>query len=193
MSILDSIASVFGTRYTEASTHQTSTGKRCPVCNREYWYLKEHRCCRWCGAAFNNAGALLLNVKYRPGDYPAFRNVWDVNNIIPYSTLHLKENQMFLSYLFNNFRDCKLENKIYANQLFPNAPDYSMPINFLLTKGNKKVAVLLVEGDAKYKRYSVLETMELCKENNITALRFITTYPNEEKYVVERIRKAIEQ
>ena len=122
-----------------------------------------------------------------------FRNIKDINNIVPYATLHLRENQMFLSYLFNNFQDCKLENKIYVNQLFSNAPDYSMPINFLLTKGNKKVAILLVEGDAKYKRYSVLETMELCKENNITALRFITTYPNEEKYVVERIRKALEQ
>ena len=80
-----------------------------------------------------------------------------------------------------------------AAQLFPYAPVYAMPINFLLTKGDNRVAVLIVEGNVKYKRYSVLETMELCKENNITALRFITTYPNEEKYVVERIRKALEQ
>lgn len=120
------------------------------------------------------------------------RNIKDINNIVPYATLHLRENQMFLSYLFNNFQDCKLETKIQAQQLFPNAPVYAMPINFLLTKGDNRVAVLIVEGNAKYKRYSVLETMELCKENNITALRFITTYPNEEKYVVERIRKALE-
>ena len=109
MSILDSIVSVFGKQYTEASTHQTSTGRRCPVCNREDWYLKEHYCCRWCGAAFSKEGILIPNIKYYPGDYPAVRNVWDANNIIPYSTLHLKENQMFLSYLFNNFQDCKLE------------------------------------------------------------------------------------
>lgn len=121
-----------------------------------------------------------------------FRNIKDINNIVPYATLHLRENQMFLSYLFNNFQDCKLETKVQAAQLFPYAPVYAMPINFLLTKGDNRVAVLIVEGNAKYKRYSVLETMELCKENNITALRFITTYPNEEKYVVERIRKALE-
>ena len=122
-----------------------------------------------------------------------FRNIKDINNIVPYATLHLRENQMFLSYLFNNFQDCKLETKVQAAQLFPYAPVYAMPINFLLTKGDNRVAVLIVEGNVKYKRYSVLETMELCKENNITALRFITTYPNEEKYVVERIRKALEQ
>ena len=121
-----------------------------------------------------------------------FRKIKDINNVVPYATLHLRENQLFLSYLFNNFQDCKLETKVQAAQLFPYAPVYAMPINFLLTKGDNRVAVLIVEGDAKYKRYSVLETMELCKENNITALRFITTYPNEEKYVVERIRKALE-
>lgn len=122
-----------------------------------------------------------------------FRKIKDINNVVPYATLHLKENQLFLSYLFNNFQDCKLETKVQAAQLFPYAPVYAMPINFLLTKGDNRVAVLIVEGNVKYKRYSVLETMELCKENNITALRFITTYPNEEKYVVERIRKALEQ
>lgn len=122
-----------------------------------------------------------------------FRKIKDINNVVPYATLHLRENQLFLSYLFNNFQDCKLETKVQAAQLFPYAPVYAMPINFLLTKGDNRVAVLIVEGNVKYKRYSVLETMELCKENNITALRFITTYPNEEKYVVERIRKALEQ
>jgi hypothetical protein len=121
-----------------------------------------------------------------------FRNIKDVNNVEFYATLHLKENQMFLSYLFNNFKDCKLETKIYANELFSNAPDYAMPINFLLTKGEQKIAILLVEGGRKYQRYSVLETMELCKENNIKVLRFITTFPNEEEYVVQRVRETLE-
>ena len=121
-----------------------------------------------------------------------FRNIKDVNNVEVYATLHLKENQMFLSYLFNNFKDCKLETKIYANELFSNAPDYAMPINFLLTKGEQKIAILLVEGGRKYQRYSVLETMELCKENNIKVLRFITTFPNEEEYVVQRVRETLE-
>ena len=122
-----------------------------------------------------------------------FRNIKDINNIVPYATLHLRENQMFLSYLFNNFQDCKLETKVQAAQLFPYAPVYAMPINFLLTKGDNRVAVLIVEGNAKYKRYSVLETMELCKENNIIPLRFITTFPNHEKYVVQRIAKYLNQ
>lgn len=122
-----------------------------------------------------------------------FRNIKDINNIVPYATLHLRENQMFLSYLFNNFQDCKLETKVQATQLFPHAPVYAMPINFLLTKGDKKVAILLVGGGKEYQRYSVLETMELCKENNIIPLRFITTFPNHEKYVVQRIAKYLNQ
>lgn len=120
-----------------------------------------------------------------------FRNIKDINNIVPYATLHLRENQMFLRYLFNNFQDCKLETKIQAQQLFPNAPDYAMPINFLLTKGTSMIAILLIEGSAS-KRYSVLETMELCKENNIDVLRFWTSSPNDEAYVVQRIRKVLE-
>ena len=68
-----------------------------------------------------------------------------------------------------------------------------MPINFLVTKGNKRTAVLLVDG-YKCRRYSLLETMELCKENGITPLRFIIdneAWPNEEQYVVNRIRKTL--
>ncbi len=127
-----------------------------------------------------------------PNPHWNFRNIKDVNNVVPYSTLHLRENKMFMKYLTKNFPTCEISQKVPANQLFSNAPDYAMPINFMLTKGNKKVVILIVECNAKYKRYSVLETMELCKENNITALRFITTFPNEETYVVQRIRKMLE-
>ena len=120
------------------------------------------------------------------------RNIKDINNIIPYSTLHLDYNMVFFNLLYNNFSDCEIENFIPAKKIFPNAPDYAMPINFMLTKNGKSVVILLVEGGEKFKRYSVLETMELCKEHNITALRFFTTYPNNEKYVAERIRKYLD-
>lgn len=133
-------------------------------------------------------GVKTVKTPQRPSTNYHFRNVKDVKNIIPYSTLNVRENHLFFSYLYMNFSDCQIETQVSAKQIFPQAPDYAMPINFLLTKGNNRIAVLLVEGNAKYKRYSVLETMELCKENDITPLRFITTYPNEEAYVVKRIK-----
>lgn len=121
------------------------------------------------------------------------RNIKDVNNIIPYSTLHLDYNMVFFNLLYDNFSDCEIENFIPAKKIFPNAPVYAMPINFLLTKDGKSVAILIVEGGQKFKRYSVLETMELCSENNIVALRFFTTYPNEESYIVNRIRQYLDE
>jgi hypothetical protein len=47
-----------------------------------------------------------------------FRNIKDINNIVPYATLHLRENQMFLSYLFNNFQDYDPYAFYAANRLF---------------------------------------------------------------------------
>ena len=128
-----------------------------------------------------------------------FRNIKDVNNIVPYSTLHLKEHHLFFSYIHNNFNDCEIEMKVQPNQIFANAPHYAMPINFLLTKDGKKIAVLIVEPKAS-KRYSVLETKELCKENDVEVISFYLLNPiegcpepNSEQYVVNRIRKTLEQ
>ena len=129
-----------------------------------------------------------------------FRHVRDVANIVPYDTLKDPSNHIFFSYIAQNFSDCKLETKLAASTLFPGAPEYAMPINFLLTKGEKKVAILLTER-AKSKRYSVLETVELCKENGVDFLFFVINedyydeepyYTNEESYVVDRIRKVLE-
>ncbi len=120
----------------------------------------------------------------------SFRNIYDENNVKRYNTLSLDANDKFLSILFHNFPEAKIEAKIQPNAITENAPWYAMPINFLLTIGDKRVAVLLVEG-SKSKRYSVLETMELCKENGIAALRFFVEMPNEKEYVVKRIKEAL--
>ena len=151
------------------------------------------------GGLLGAVGRLELNIYPDPKEIIKnpinynFRNIKDMNNIIFYSTLHLKENHLFYSYIHNNFQDCEIAAKVPARQVFANAPEYAMPINFLITKGDKKTVILLVNG-SKCKRYSVLETMELCKENGITPLRFIidTGLPNEEQYVVDRIRKTLQ-
>ena len=65
-----------------------------------------------------------------------------------------------------------------------------MPVNFLLRQGNKAVAVLLLER-SKVMRYSVQETEALCQENGVTVRRFYFEYPNEEEYVIERLKQSL--
>lgn len=135
-------------------------------------------------------GAQLSSTPPPPPVYD-FRHIKDVNNVIPYSTLDDQSNHIFYSYIHQAFSDCKIETKVEASTVFPDAPDYAMPINFLITKGEKRVAVLLVH-NSRFYRYSLLETKELCKENNVTSLSFYLHLPNEQSYVVDRIRQNIE-
>lgn len=74
--------------------------------------------------------------------------------------------------------------------MLPNAPGHAMPVNFLLSKGDNRVAVLLLER-SKIKRYSVQETEALCRENGVVALRFYFECDNDAGYVKDRIRQVL--
>lgn len=112
-----------------------------------------------------------------------FRHIQDISNVRKYNTLSDDLNKTFKKYL--DGKDYQVE----VGTMFPNAPEHAMPINFLLSKDGKKVAILLVEW-RKVKRYSVQETEALCKENGIDVLKFYFDCENEKDYVLERIRKA---
>lgn len=112
-----------------------------------------------------------------------FRHIQDISNVRKYNTLSDDLNKTFKKYL-----ECE-SYQIEVGAMFPNAPAHAMPINFLLSKDGKKVAILLVEW-RKVKRYSVQETEALCKENGVDVLKFYFDCENEKEYVVERIRKA---
>lgn len=114
-----------------------------------------------------------------------FRHIKDISNVVNYNTLSEPLNSVFKNYLQNSGLGCEIE----MGTMFPSAPDHAMPINFLLNKGGKKVAVLLM-GFRKTKRYSVQETEALCKENGVKVLKFYFECENEEAYVIDRIRKA---
>lgn len=114
-----------------------------------------------------------------------FRHIKDISNVVNYNTLVEPLNSVFKNYLQNSDLGCEIE----MGTIFPSAPDHAMPINFLLNKGGKKVAVLLM-GFRKTKRYSVQETEALCKENGVKVLKFYFECENEEAYVINRIRKA---
>lgn len=124
------------------------------------------------------------------GDYDGiydYRHIRDISNVINYDTLSEPLNQVFLKYLQESDLGCSIE----MGTMFPYAPDHAMPINFLLRKGDKEVAILLM-GFHKTKRYSVQETEALCQENGVGVLRFYLECENAREYVIERIKKALE-
>lgn len=123
------------------------------------------------------------------GDYDGiydYRHIRDISNVIKYDTLAEPLNQIFLKYLQESDLGCEIE----TGAMFPYAPDHAMPINFLLRKDDKEVAILLVNR-SKIKRYSVQETEALCREQGVDILRFYFECENEKEYVTERIRKAL--
>lgn len=113
-----------------------------------------------------------------------FRHIKDISNVVKYDTLAEPLNMVFKNYLLSS----DLGYEIEIGAMFPDAPDHAMPINFLLSKGDKKVAILLM-GFRSTKRYSVQETEALCKENGVNVLKFYFECDNEEAYVMKRICK----
>lgn len=116
-----------------------------------------------------------------------FRHIRDISNVVPYDTLSEPLNRTIHQYILDADPECE----VLVGAMFPQAPAYAMPINFLLRKGDKEVAVLLVHL-AKVKRYSVQETEALCHENGVEVRRLYFECDNKREYVVDRIRKAFE-
>ncbi len=115
-----------------------------------------------------------------------FRHIKDISNVIKYDTLSEPLNETIHQYVQEADMGCE----IMVGVMFPDAPEHAMPINILLRKGDKDVAILLVNR-GKIKRYSLLETEALCQENGVDVLRFYFECENEREYVVERIMKAL--
>ena len=129
-------------------------------------------------------------VKYAADEVFDFRHIKDLNNVVRLDTCSRRENAMFRKILQENFSDCNVRKAVAASELFPDAPSYAMPINFFITKGETKLALFLLErGQAK--RYSYLETKELCYENGVECMTFFLHLPNEEDYVFERLNSVL--
>jgi hypothetical protein len=115
-----------------------------------------------------------------------FRHIKDISNVIKYETLSDPLQKVFHRYIENGNLGCS----ITTGATLPGAPDYAMPVNFLLRKGDKTLAILLIS-TSKTKRYSVLETEALCRENGIGVCKFYFECDNEEEYVIERIKNLL--
>lgn len=116
-----------------------------------------------------------------------YRHIRDISNVIKYDTLAEPLNKVIHQYII----DAGLECEVMTGVIFPNAPEHAMPINFLLRTNDKEVAILLVHR-SKTKRYSLQETEALCQEHGVDVRRFYFECDNEQEYVVDRIRKALE-
>ena len=178
-------------RPTPAPAPQPANEKKdkfCPNCGARN--LATSNFCTSCGAALiAPAPAPTPTPPAAPQKYDV-RHIKDINNIVPYSTINDPQNHIFYSYLHQAFQDCSIQTKVSPSAIFPGAPSYAMPINFLITKGNKKLAVLLMDR-SQSKRYSHKETLLLCQENGLEVMEFYLHLPNEEEYVVARIKKVL--
>ena len=116
-----------------------------------------------------------------------YRHIRDISNVIKYDTLAESLNGVIHQYILDAELDCE----VLTGVMFANAPAHAMPINFMLRNDDKEVAILLVHR-SKTKRYSVQETEALCQEHGVDVRRFYFECDNEQEYVVERIRKALE-
>ena len=116
-----------------------------------------------------------------------YRHIRDISNVIKYDTLAEPLNMVIHQYIIDASFDCE----VLRGVIFENAPEHAMPINFLLRRDDKEVAVLLVHR-SKVKRYSLQETEALCQEHGVDVRRFYFECDNEKEYVIERIRKALE-
>ena len=125
--------------------------------------------------------------KHDDGGVYDFRHIRDISNVIKYDTLSDPLNVFFDECIVKADLGCEVQKGV----IFQNAPDHAMPINFLLRKGDKELAILLLN-TSKIKRYSVQETEALCEENGVKVMRFYFECDNEEAYVIERISKFFE-
>ena len=130
-------------------------------------------------------------VKYAADEVFDFRHIKDLNNVVALDTCSEPENAEFMKILKSNFADCDVKKAVPASDLFPNAPAYAMPVNFFVTKGETKLALVLLDKAGHAKRYSYLETRELCYENGVEFMTFFLHLPNEEDYVFERLNSVL--
>lgn len=130
-------------------------------------------------------------VKYAADEVFDFRHIKNLNNVVCLDTCSRRENAMFRKIIQENFSDCNVRKAVKASDLFPGAPAYAMPVNFFVTKGEIKLAVFLLDKGEHSKRYSYLETRELCYENGVECMTFFLHLPNEEDYVFERLNSVL--
>lgn len=91
--------------------------------------------------------------------------------------------------LSRNFADCEYRADVPASELLSEAHPACTPIQYMFYNDGKPcLAVVLVKRNT-YNGMNVKGTKNICEILSIPYIRFFAEYPNEEAYVVERIKK----
>lgn len=105
----------------------------------------------------------------------------------PQPTVNMKAH--FDDIIGRNFADCEYRTDVPAAELLPSAHPACTPVQYMFYKnGAPRLAVVLVKRNT-YNGMNVKGTKNICAALNIPYIRFFAEYPNEEQYVVNRIKE----
>lgn len=92
-----------------------------------------------------------------------------------------------------NFPEYEIEGNIHPKIFDQNAHPSCYPISYLFKKDGVPVLAVLVMQTNQYKAMISLGTYKILEDNNIPYLRFFKGMLNEENYVINRIKEALNQ
>ena len=114
----------------------------------------------------DHAENLIFNIA-QGRDTKGFRHIKDVNNIVPYETCSSPLQVRFENFFDAHLADYDVKSRVEASAVFAGAPDYAMPLNFIIARDGRKLAVLLVEQNAK-KALAIADRAYVLETGNIT-------------------------
>lgn len=96
---------------------------------------------------------------------------------------------VFDSIIEKHFASCDVKRDYAASNLDASAHPACAPVQYMFFKnGSPCLAVVLVKTN-NYKGMNVIATKKICEDKGIKYIRFFAEYPNEEDYVVNRIKE----
>ena len=95
----------------------------------------------------------------------------------------------FQNMIAENFPEYEVLYNYKASGLDPSCHPACTPIEFLFKKDGQYVLAVVIVRQNTYRGMNVIGTRKICESLNIPYLRFFEEYPNEESYVVPRIRE----
>lgn len=89
----------------------------------------------------------------------------------------------------HNFPEYQVLYKMNINRLDPECHPACTPVEFMFTKNGEYVLAVVIVRQNTYRGMNVIGTKKICEGLGITYIRFFEEYPNEESYVIPRIRE----
>ena len=98
--------------------------------------------------------------------------------------------EYFAAIIRENIEGVEVRQDVAASEIGA-APEKAVKIDVLIVKDAKPRAAVILVPKNSYRTVGVMNTMDLCEENGVKALRFMQEFANEPAYVVDRIKAAL--